>query len=812
MTGNFVCHACRRRLSLPVPPLLTTQRQYLTPPHPVDRRREFSAASLDTEQAKQPAQDWDAQRVAGAAKGPGRPQTDAAKIVTQSQILRALTGSNASPKVPQSQRQRLGPLKNAKRPVGSSSQPRRDNTKAAAAPSIASQWQRRREVKLRQKMETTAQWGYIRHQVPEESREEEKTRFRFWKSWISKITFGDVSVQSAPWRNDGLDFAKLKSHQAMLDAWHQLDINERREFWPRLMLSTLSHDARKASQVLAATLDPLPPGYALIDVLNLIADNDRASYYRRGKNMRNADRLLDLVLYLIHHTPSGYIPFVQRTFGKLARNLPPYHAKELHAALQEAGAALHPHTKLHFADTLAGAAIKSQYKDEAFGILKEVGEDAEVHAKPRFASVLTSLLWCEPLDNAQAKEFSPSDCVQYFMEAGHVPNMLTFTSFLRTLCRRREWVEAIRLAKLFSNSVQPLDAKALQTIFNGAKSSLDADKVRDVLEFSKKSTANKVAVFNNALHSVYYFADAEFAQRRELPASDHQPFVTLLGVYVEKFELEPLQWLIPEMLPLLLDRQDMAMNPSIDESPSRRFRYEHSIVPVVKEFYAADGCKKVKPDATTLAIMLRAYIKSLWRPYDLMSFYSFYKIRLEEVSRGKGEYRDTLLSQGSVIHDTLIHAMLKQNGLTRPALEVFGDMLKERIKTLESKEDDRVRSADSKAAMHPEPSVFTFSILLHSLFLRKETALVEQIIKVMHENGIEPNLVTWNTLIGGYALMQNVPKTVKALRELETTGHVPDEHTYKAFSKLNNQKEALEMIQRIIDRNAQTLGSNDSLA
>ena len=103
--------------------------------------------------------------------------------------------------------------------------------------------------------------------------------------------------------------------------------------------------------------------------------------------------------------------------------------------------------------------------------------------------------------------------------------------------------------------------------------------------------------------------------------------------------------------------------------------------------------------------------------------------------------------------------------------------------------------------VHPAPSFFTFSILIHGLLMQGNKMMAEQVLQVMRERGMEPNLVTWNTLIKGYAAMQNLPRTVGTLQDLEAAGFKPDVSTFKAFSRLKDQTKALKMMEGIIDAN-----------
>lgn len=209
--------------------------------------------------------------------------------------------------------------------------------------------------------------------------------------------------------------------------------------------------------------------------------------------------------------------------------------------------------------------------------------------------------------------------------------------------------------------------------------------------------------------------------------------------------------------------------------------------------------------------MMRAYIRSLRHPYDLLAYYQFFKSRLEDQSKDPSlpSAKRLVKNQRSLIHDTLILAMTEHKELSRPALQIFGDMLKDQLQRLKnassdttSKSNGHVEIGDgivAAAPVHPAPTVLTFTILLRGLMNNRDRVLIEQVIQIMHENGVEPNLVTWNTLTSGYAAMQDVPKTVSTLQDMEAAGFKPNLYTFKAFGRLRNQTQALQMMEDMID-------------
>ncbi|UKZ46377.1 hypothetical protein TrVGV298_000578 [Trichoderma virens] len=654
------------------------------------------------------------------------------------------------------------------------------------------------------------QWGYVRHQYPDSQFQSARKDFTSWKTKFFKVSMPDRPEEPKlpwPWRDNAKWLFELNGVRNMQKAWESLDIEDRRKQWPLIMLSTLDRCPDKAHMVLEATLDPLPPGYAINDVLLFVAQRLRISSIKnvRERTLR-AEQVLELVIKVLEEAPTGHVPLGQRTAGILARKLPSEQASELYSILQRANIKLHPNTLLQFAGKLAG---DMAHKDTAFEILKGLADSGVDLNAPSPSSAITTLLHCRIAHGGSSEShssFSPKDTLEYFMDRGFIPNVINATAFLDSLCQRAEVEEAIRLALLFSESGVQLDTKAWSTIFRGAKGSLKVENVAKSLDVAKAANAPYVDVLNNALHAIFYFAEMESREKRLTAPWIYPLFGPMLRAYAKKFELEPLQWWLPDSLPLMLTQTTGNDGEKFDSNQLRTWDFLQTIVPLTeKSFSAQNSGPKLQPNTTTIAIMLRAYVKTLQYPYDLMAFYAFFKARLEEQGGKEGFAAQLIKDQGSLIHDTIIMAMMERRGLSRPALQIFGDMLKDHLHRSTTESTERSTSAP----VHPPPGLCTFSILVRGLLNSGDRILAEQVIHVMKEQGVEPNLVTWNTLTKGYAAMQNINKTVSTLQDMEAAGFKPDLFTFKAFGKLKNQGRALEMMEGIIDVNRQKMEGDD---
>ncbi|KAF5025217.1 hypothetical protein F66182_2683 [Fusarium sp. NRRL 66182] len=667
----------------------------------------------------------------------------------------------------------------------------------------------RRKARDRQSKEREIylQWGYLRHQYSGSELVAVRQKFNSWKKRMDMIA-APADPSSWPWRDDGKWLFKLESVLDMERAWQELDIESRKEKWPTIMASTLHLCPEKAVHVLEATLDPLPPGYAISDVAHFCISTLKLRDIKVKQNLDlKADEILELFTKLMVDIPSGYVPFRQGTLGYLAKNLPVEQATEIYQILQRMGIKLHRNTQLRFASKLAGS---SAHKDKAFEILRGVADEGHDLNSVEVASVITALLHTRQTTNAwssseESSTFSPQRAMEYFLERGFSANLISFTALVESLCLQGDMAEAIRLPLLLAENGAKLDTRCYTTVFRGAKNSLQASNIDRALEVARAAKVPYVDVLNNTLHSIFYFAELECREKKYSAPWVLPIFGQMLRIYAKKFDLEPLQWLLPDSLPLILGSENMDGPEKFRSGPRREWEYKDTIIPVVDRFFESIDAPKQKPNAQTLSIMLRAYIKSLWRPYDLMTFYSFFKSRLEEGGPENDWVSDLFKDQGGIVHDTLILVMLERRSLLRPALQVFGDMLRGSPSSRAKEDSQDVAATPDHSPIHPAPNLFTFSILIHGLLMRREKMLAEQVLQVMREYGLEPNIVTWNTLAKGYASMQNLSQTIGTLQDLEAAGFKPDMYTLKAFARLRDQTRAMEMMEEIIETNKKRL-------
>ncbi|KAF2479927.1 hypothetical protein BDY17DRAFT_312850 [Neohortaea acidophila] len=95
-----------------------------------------------------------------------------------------------------------------------------------------------------------------------------------------------------------------------------------------------------------------------------------------------------------------------------------------------------------------------------------------------------------------------------------------------------------------------------------------------------------------------------------------------------------------------------------------------------------------------------------------------------------------------------------------------------------------------------KPTVQSWSIFLHGFTRHGKPKLAEQILAYMRGQGIEPNHVTWSTLLTGYARAQDEEGVLEGLRQVHESGFVWEEWMEGATKSLKQKARVEEELQK----------------
>lgn len=547
-------------------------------------------------------------------------------------------------------------------------------------------------------------------------------------------------------------FLHLENIKEMEASWQGRLLVRRKKVWPFLMRTALECCPERARMVLEATLAPLPPGYAVQDVIAFLALWQRSLPPDEAGS--HGDALVDLVVRLLPLYYNRYdTRFVlrQNTIYHLIQGAEQSaKVEELYNCLVIHDHELHPNTLLQFADRFAQDPERKEVAIRMVLAMVDSG-GAQLNLGP-WARLCTTILSFSPErappEQRAARISAITTALEDFIERGLVPDLIHFTSLIRTLCIYGEMRTAWHvLAIMRGHDIKP-DAVLMCTLLRGVRGRyLSENKVELLRSLAVESEAVNVPFFNTLLSNI--LACSITAARRLTPPwrrlprriASPQPipaFKPMLYYYCKVFPLEPLQRLIPIDLAALAEVSRPVMSGSTWEPITRLFPLFEDTSALVTE--------KQAPTGATLAAMYLAYVKSLSEASSVLSLYSYLS---QLIRKGDPIVTSFMAEKNTLLHDAIIKRLAEFPHMLRAALDVMGDMLKSDRAREEDKQNARGKGAKPAAARsHPAPSVYTWNIVMHACMRHGQHESGERILHMMRQHGVRPNVVTWSILLG----------------------------------------------------------------
>ena len=193
----------------------------------------------------------------------------------------------------------------------------------------------------------------------------------------------------------------------------------------------------------------------------------------------------------------------------------------------------------------------------------------------------------------------------------------------------------------------------------------------------------------------------------------------------------------------------------------------------------------LQPTNSILIKMILAYIRHRLRqshgPLDLIHNYKLYYQHIKE-----NHPLIAPLAHADIIANAFIIAFRKRHETLPQCITVVRHML----------ELSSQHHAASDTVAYSAPTVQTWSVLVAAYIFNRQSRAAEKVLDMMHKRGIEYTQVTWNTLISGYAGMQDVDKVVKAVRGMEAAGFETNAYTAKGLGGLWLRDKLIEALRQ----------------
>ncbi|CAK7213288.1 hypothetical protein SCUCBS95973_001751 [Sporothrix curviconia] len=617
------------------------------------------------------------------------------------------------------------------------------------------------------------------------------------------------------------------------EAWEALPRQQQTDAWPDLINEALRSGPHHAYVLFMATFDAATmPLYVAEDTIHFLASSATTANMPSYSSSLSGDDLFALLRHAFETQPmiqelstqqaqkAPRLLLQQATIFHFTRILgTPDAAWHLYRLLVDHGHALYKDTRLQIAWQLARSP-QLTHRMRALEILQEALTSTNLDINsPQSASVCTAILTVhenggtnegahEPRaqdgaeDSVREPAVTPAEMFEVLLRCGLEPNLIMYTTLIRGLCLRHELRAAQQVLELMvKNQIDP-DDTVYSIMMNGAKTCGDVPALQRVATSAAAHDVRHPYVWNDFLQAIYQRAHAEVMrqpssvvskQARVIPA-----FPLMVQAFTRIFVRTPLETLLPGVF---LGGHSRSSETADATVAAQRWEFMAQLEPTVLSLPQLPPTAMVEPTSPALATMVLAYIQSLSKPYDVISFYSHLRRLLQ--ARDPTAVR-LVQSEGTRIHDIVIMALCKHEGMLRATLDVVGDMLRDATAALEGErqgqgqgqgQDADKKADDTLGHGHPPPSIYTWSILLNGFMVHRQARQGERILKMMRDRGVEPNIVTWNSLLAGYARAQRPQETARALLRLERAGFEPDDYTIRAFSYLMKKTSALQFLE-----------------
>ncbi|KAI9811614.1 MAG: hypothetical protein M1827_005363 [Pycnora praestabilis] len=514
---------------------------------------------------------------------------------------------------------------------------------------------------------------------------------------------------------------------AMSIIWKGLPWKVRALRWQHIMLWFLQTSPDYALQFLEAS--NMRPRPPAYAVVDSL--DYIASYYLQDSespDLQAIENLHHIVPLILRSRGSSLnIHVSQKTIYLLIKHSRKEQTRNLFTTLILRNIPLHENTLLHFAVAFA--------RDEDFqrsvDIMKSMLTLNADLSSPKFLSVCSTVI---RLAAAEGDQYTrSSEILTEFLEVGLRPNLRLFNVVMLMALKAGDWQNGWRLHDMMKwNGLQP-DEYTYAILMKYANERGDSESIERIINIVEKSEhlARSPMVLHQILMGIYIL------RRKNLNLS---PFYAMLSMYQKLFSSKPLQdlGLIQKSTPGL------------------------------------------SPPPEILGTMILAFLRTKIDPSRKASAYEKYH---EHVRSGH-----PLISPLAETDHTS-NAFLKALGHTRGTLYLCPRIVEHMLKSTHVLHP--LSKTESRQIRQAEPTIQTWSILSAAFIRHGQRRAAEKVIEMMRNRGQQPNKVTWNALIWGYANMQDVNGVIDAMTRMDKENWTIDAFTLKGLAQLRDRQALL---------------------
>ena len=576
-------------------------------------------------------------------------------------------------------------------------------------------------------------------------------------------------------------YINQETSSSLREAWEKLPGKRRVRLWPQLMTTALRDCPEKAMKILSATyFEPYPDGKAFSDCLNFII-----WYYLRFAEPSEDTPALELfksISRLLLEGPSDHVYLSQTSIFLLMVHLrSPDLVEKLYRTMDKINNPLHHNTLMQFAHRLAKSG--AHYTNIAYEILENLGSLRGVDFDTtNMRKICTTMLMAAGPNT----KFQHMELVEFMVKCGLKPNIIIYNVLVYKTLKAGEHSRGWQIYETMKETGIEPDAYTYSILLNDAKKRMDTDAISYVTNAVRERSLWNSRIVTDALHAMFLLSLRKLRENERdarrigveipaMPANVTTSFEETLPVYCEYFQFEPLARLIPGL---------EGIYKHVTKSDS---------LPIQQD-------ELVEPNTPVLLIMVFALLKSFDDPDTPKIFYEHWKKLVQN--------NDPIVTQMSnqrksypfrTVYNLTLLALGKHASRIPECLKIIGDMTAKAPDPPDTGDPDIY---EPPPLSPPKPDVSTWSALVSIFQKHRQTRAAEKVLDMMKERGIQPNRVTWNTLLTGYVNMQDTPKVIDTLDRLVKAGIAADASMTGALRSIRDRRSLVEGINKLDEERA----------
>ncbi|KAG2414087.1 hypothetical protein HFD88_003278 [Aspergillus terreus] len=534
------------------------------------------------------------------------------------------------------------------------------------------------------------------------------------------------------------------------EAWEALDKNAKAGHWKRLSLWLLQHSPEKALEFLLVTSQsPDKPVFLMVSDCLLYLE---AFLSQEVKGKKVGSHTYDSVIETCldpHTWPVLFLPQKGvRLYLKKAKRASVYHAYKL---AYQRRAHLKAETFLCFMRRF----IEFRDIDSAIKVLERLQRlrqhEFSLNSDGVMRHCCKLLLLDSVVDGPNGRNFR---ILPRLLELGVRPDRDMMNVVLSNAFKTGDPQLGLDMLDFMTSQGLEPDSYTYLTLLSDAVSRGDRERVQSLVQEikSRGDLQKNPWIASKMFHAHFVFT----AKHADSDADLNSIFYSMLDMYNQLHDITPLK--------------------------------ELSIIP--PEYTPPPGGGDLPPSPVALYLMIATYLRCQKRIFHAQRIYSKYR----SLVLSGHETIAPLAATDHTYNEFLVAFRNDPRGL-RPSVRLVEDMLQSATEASTEGQETAITPA--------KPTVRTWTLLLSAFVFNRQPLAAEKVREMMAKHGVEYNMVTWNTIINGYANAQNIPEVANTIKAMEDQGFSIDAYTMKCLRYLRDPERLWVAVEEL-DKSSET--------